>query len=236
MSSARTGPLLPVRNRTESFWLTQRDKELCNARTTAALPKTADVVVIGSGLSGAMTSYLILEEARAKGMKLNVVMLEADETCGSSTARNGEPACCMPDVPGESQSELTLGGHCKPVTFIGYNNLKAKHGKDVANAMMELEENALGIYAEIVEKEKIDCDLHVTRSFDIFFDKADAERSKVDFAARRRDHPKAFAKGDVRDMGGPEDIVKVAGVKNAVWSASYPAGHLWPYLLATACE
>ena len=91
MSPTRTGPLLPVKNRTESFWLTKRDKELCNARTTATLPKTADVVVIGSGLSGAMTSYLVLEEARAKGMKLDVVMLEADETCGSSTARNGEP-------------------------------------------------------------------------------------------------------------------------------------------------
>lgn len=83
-------PVLPVKNRSESFWLSKRDPELCNARTTADLPKSADVVVIGSGLTGAMTSYMILEEAKAKGMKLNVVMLEADETCGSATARNGE--------------------------------------------------------------------------------------------------------------------------------------------------
>jgi glycine/D-amino acid oxidase-like deaminating enzyme len=46
-------------------------------------------VIVGSGLSGALTSYLLLEEAKAKGMKLNVVMLEADEACGSATARNG---------------------------------------------------------------------------------------------------------------------------------------------------
>jgi ribulose 1,5-bisphosphate synthetase/thiazole synthase len=84
-----TEPLLPVKNRTESFWLSQRDPELCKARTTADLPRSADVVIVGSGLSGALTSYLLLEEAKAKGMKLNVVMLEADEACGSATARNG---------------------------------------------------------------------------------------------------------------------------------------------------
>jgi hypothetical protein len=83
-------PLLPVKNRIDSFWLTKRDPELCNARTTPDLPKTADVIVIGSGLSGAMTSYMLLEEAKAKEMKLNVLLLEADETCGSATARNGE--------------------------------------------------------------------------------------------------------------------------------------------------
>lgn len=85
-----TKPLLPVKNRIDSFWLTKRDPELCKARSTPDLPKHADVVVIGSGLSGAMTTYLMLEDAKARGMKLNVVMLEADETCGSATARNGK--------------------------------------------------------------------------------------------------------------------------------------------------
>jgi len=100
--------------------------------------------------------------------------------------------------------------------------------------MIELEENALGIYAALVEKEKIECDLNVTRSFDIFFDKEDARKGKADFANRKKDFPEAFKKGDVRDMGSYDDVERVAGVKGAVWSASYPAGHLWPYLLATA--
>jgi glycine/D-amino acid oxidase-like deaminating enzyme len=101
---------------------------------------------------------------------------------------------------------------------------------------MELEENALNIYSALVEKEKIDCDLHITRSVDIFYDKEDAKRGKEDFAGRRKDFPEVFKKADVRDMGSYKEAEKVTGVKDAVWSASYPAGHLWPYLLATACK
>lgn len=82
--------LLPVPNRLESFWLSRRDSELKNARTTPQLPRKADVVIIGSGLSGAMMSYRLMREAKAGGRNLNVVMLEADETCGSATARNGQ--------------------------------------------------------------------------------------------------------------------------------------------------
>lgn len=114
--------------------------------------------------------------------------------------------------------------------------MKAKHGKDVANALMQLEEGALEIYAAIVEKEKIECDLHVTRAFDMFFDKTDSEKSRGDFEARRADWPEVFRKGDVRAVGSLQEIEQVTGVKGAIWSASYPAGHLWPYMLATSCE
>lgn len=101
---------------------------------------------------------------------------------------------------------------------------------------MLLEENALNIYTSIVDKEKIECDLHVTRSFDVFYDREDAKRCQDDFAGRRRDWPEAFKKGDVRAVDSSEDLERIAGVKRSVWSASYPAGHLWPYLLATACK
>jgi hypothetical protein len=84
------GPLLPVPNRLESFWLTERDPVLRNARTTADLPKFADVVIVGSGLTGAMSAYHLQRDARAQGRVLSIVMLEADECCGSATARNGE--------------------------------------------------------------------------------------------------------------------------------------------------
>lgn len=82
--------LLPVPNRTESFWLTERDVGLCNARTTAKLPESADVVIIGSGLTGAMMAYQLYREAEKQRRRMSIVMLEADETCGSATARNGE--------------------------------------------------------------------------------------------------------------------------------------------------
>jgi hypothetical protein len=82
--------LLPVANRTESFWLTERDPLLQNAQTTKSLPRTADVVIVGSGLTGAMMSHHLYADARIQGRKPSMVMLEAGEVCGSATARNGE--------------------------------------------------------------------------------------------------------------------------------------------------
>lgn len=85
---ARRARLLPVSNRIKSFWLTEPDRELQHARTTTELPKKADVVIIGSGLSGAMISHY-LYKALTDVNKPNVVMLEAAETCGGASARNG---------------------------------------------------------------------------------------------------------------------------------------------------
>lgn len=95
-SSRRMAPIeprLPVKNRLDSFWLSERDVELKAMRTTAEMPTAADVVIVGSGLSGAMMAYHLYRQAREQGRRIRVVMLEADETCGSATARNGEYAC-----------------------------------------------------------------------------------------------------------------------------------------------
>jgi hypothetical protein len=85
---------VPVPNRLESFWLTERDETLRAARTTCRLPHEADAVIIGSGLTGAMLAYNLFEQSRISGNKMNIVMLEADECCGSATARNGQSFLC----------------------------------------------------------------------------------------------------------------------------------------------
>lgn len=221
------GKLLPVANRTESFWLTERDPELKAARTTPDLPSSADVVIIGSGLTGAMMGYHIMKKAQKEGKQLKVVMLEADECCGSATARNGES---------DSEVELTLGGHCKPVTFIGYRSEAKKHGAAVANHLLTFEEAALGLYADVVRKEDIDCDLHVTRAIDVFYRKEDAQSAKLDLEARAAAFPDATRAGDIRLVEDPKVLEQMAGVTGTAMGASYPAGHLWPYKLATSCK
>ena len=86
----RTGPWplapagLPVPNSTQPFWLSERSA-LDHHRTTKELPTKADVVIVGSGLSGAILAYSLLKQRP----KLNIVMLEAREVCSGATARNG---------------------------------------------------------------------------------------------------------------------------------------------------
>src|SRR5436189_439563 len=75
---------LPCDNPTISYWQDPPD-EIADLRSTPHLPGEADIVIIGSGMSGACIAYNVL--TRFPDMK--VVMLEARQTCSGATGRNG---------------------------------------------------------------------------------------------------------------------------------------------------
>ncbi|WWC67801.1 uncharacterized protein I206_101714 [Kwoniella pini CBS 10737] len=213
-SSKDSDRLLPVKNRLEPFWLCERDPVLQNARTTTELPRAVDVVIVGSGLTGAMTAYHLYAEAEKIGRRINVVMLEADEVCSGATARNG--------------------GHCKPIPFVGYRTEASKHGQTIANQLLTFEASALKQYADLVAKEDINCDMHVTRAFDIFFREDDAASGKKDYEARKSAFPNDVNGQDIRVVNDPKELERLTGIKGGCFGANYPAGHLWPYKLATS--
>ena len=97
---ASTNVLLPKRNRLESFWLSERDSSLSHFCSTETLPEQADIVIVGSGISGALIAREIYAQWREEKnneedtVYPTVLMLEAGETCGGATARNGRcPRC-----------------------------------------------------------------------------------------------------------------------------------------------
>jgi ribulose 1,5-bisphosphate synthetase/thiazole synthase len=55
--------VLPINNPTKSFWIEEANSDLRNFRSTEDLPKETDVIIIGSGYSGAATAYW-LDKAR----------------------------------------------------------------------------------------------------------------------------------------------------------------------------
>ena len=75
---------LPRDNPTLSYWQDPPDS-IANLRSTPNPPQTSDIVIIGSGISGASIAYNILTRAP----ETNVVMLEARQACSGATGRNG---------------------------------------------------------------------------------------------------------------------------------------------------
>lgn len=74
---------LPVDNPTESYWHKKPSEKLLGHRTTADLPSAADVVIVGSGITGASAAHTLKEHQP----DLDVVMLEAREACWGATGR-----------------------------------------------------------------------------------------------------------------------------------------------------
>lgn len=76
---------LPHDSPTQSYWQDPPD-EIADLRSTEALPETADVVIVGSGISGAAVAWNLLQDS---GSAPSVVMLEARQACSGATGRNG---------------------------------------------------------------------------------------------------------------------------------------------------
>ncbi|KAF1988931.1 FAD dependent oxidoreductase [Aulographum hederae CBS 113979] len=86
---------LPVADSSKSFWHSEPSEKLLGHRTTPDLPSEADIVIVGSGITGASAARFLAEDERAKGKR--IVLLEAREACWGATGRNG--------------------GHCQPLLF-----------------------------------------------------------------------------------------------------------------------
>ena len=76
---------LPTPNPTKSFWHREPSGVLLGHRTTESLPVNADIVIIGSGISGACAAHYLHQDVQ--GRNLHVVMLEAREACWGATGR-----------------------------------------------------------------------------------------------------------------------------------------------------
>lgn len=90
---------LPHDNPTQSYWQ-EPPADIADLRTTVSLPGSADVVIIGSGITGAAIAWNFLQDANDEKPR-STVMLEARQACSGATGRNGEldTSCAQPQVP-----------------------------------------------------------------------------------------------------------------------------------------
>ncbi|KIW68624.1 hypothetical protein PV04_04558 [Phialophora macrospora] len=84
---------LPSVHPTASFWQTSHPNRFTHHRSTPELPTLADVVVIGTGISGTFAVDQLLNQLESSanvGSSLpNVLVLEARTLCSAATGRNG---------------------------------------------------------------------------------------------------------------------------------------------------
>lgn len=113
----------------KSIW-----SEECKFRRRDSLDKNlnTDVLIIGAGIAGILTAYLLKEQG------INSVIIEADEICSGNTQR--------------TTAKITLQHE------LIYNKLIKEYGEDKARQYARANEIAIEKYKEIIKKEKIECE------------------------------------------------------------------------------
>ncbi|KAI0201153.1 FAD dependent oxidoreductase [Astrocystis sublimbata] len=211
MSAARNA-YLPVPNPTTPYWRTDLHP-LDSYRSTKDLPASSDVVIIGAGISGVSVAYHLSQEdddnPSTTTTPPSILLLEARQVCSGATGRNG--------------------GHVKVKTST-LLKLLSKGQPDVVDSFVALVGAQIHAFKDVVEREGLDCEFELRRSYDVFANEKDA-------AALRESWTKYAACGGEwlrdRQLIDADFAERVTSFKGARVAFSSPACSLWPYKFVT---
>lgn len=79
LRDGQSGP--PTRESSRAYWHKDASAVLLGHRTTESVPPTADVVIVGSGITGTFAARELVKGGRS------VLHLEAREACWGATGR-----------------------------------------------------------------------------------------------------------------------------------------------------
>ena len=105
-----------------------------------------------------------------------------------------------------------------------------KYGVEAAAEISNHEVAHIQAIKKLVEKEDIDCDFTLTRTFDVFLDEDFARKSKAAYDVRVKKGVTSIQDAHFTPARHAE---RVSGVKGAKGCFSFTAAHLWPYKLVT---
>ncbi|KAJ7593952.1 FAD dependent oxidoreductase-domain-containing protein [Mycena floridula] len=205
LKSSITG--FPVKNPTKSFWTHSEPdaNPLETEGSTGAIEGTADVCIIGSGISGISTAYHLSRSDATK--KLKTVIFEARNFCSGATGRNG--------------------GHLTPYVTSGFVAYETKYGTEQAVRSLELENYNARELVKIIEENDLAVDL-VTGGHIRLTTSAD------DYEAVKADYNAAYAAGmnlSAVYWISKEEMQETYGIPFAALHT--PAYNLWPLKLVT---
>ncbi|CZR64558.1 uncharacterized protein PAC_14456 [Phialocephala subalpina] len=199
-------PSAPLPKPCLSYWQrTTRAYPHLNINKSTPVPSSAKYVIIGSGISGALTAFELTEnDVDGKG----IVILEAREAASGASSRNA--------------------GHVRPDAFRGFKHYSSLHGPDQALKIIANERLVLDRVDQFVKKYNVPCDFQLSSTFDVCMTPEFAAYEAENFEAFKK------AGGDVSHVSftNGEEAKKRTGIKDAIAAYEWPAGSSHPAKLA----
>lgn len=145
-------PGIPASNPTISYWQIPPNPNVADHQSPQ-LPSSVDVVITGSGMTGASIAHHLLKNG-SQTQPLKIAMLEARQACSGATGRNG--------------------GHIRPSSYDEYDLQKEVVGKEEAAKITRLRAAHVGALIsaanELDETGREASEARPVDSIDAFFD------------------------------------------------------------------
>ncbi|WOO82646.1 putative oxidoreductase OrdL [Vanrija pseudolonga] len=200
---------LPRKDPTKSYWIEQAPSPLKDFQS-GPLPERTDVLIIGAGYTAATLAYWLRAFSPADAVP-SITVLDARDICGGATGRNG--------------------GQLRPISFDAYADWAATYGRDTARELIEHEVAHIPAFEALVAAEKLDCDLHVSRTWSAYMTDEEAAKGVAQVEGMRAAEGGWVDRvvGDVVATRDPEEAGRLTRVKGARGAVGVPGGRIWPY-------
>ena len=211
-SQVLADPLLPRPNPTEAFWQLPAHAKLSETQSPT-LPEKADIVVIGSGITGCSIARNLLENPASESK--SVIVFEARSLTSGATGRNGGALTSF--APYDFSTLLERFGAEQAIKIGRFANR-------TLNKMHEIG-NSSAAFKDASEVRRL-------RDVVAFFDEASFEGAKVSFEAYEEHMPEGEDQGTIEILTA-EDLRSRFNVKGAIGAVVFDCGAFWPYRLIT---
>ncbi|KAF8514475.1 FAD dependent oxidoreductase-domain-containing protein [Gautieria morchelliformis] len=200
---------LPQENPTKSFWThgSTNANPLAKEGSEGPLTTDADIVIIGSGITGVGAAYHLSTHPATADLSLNIIILEARDFCSGATGRNG--------------------GHLTPAVFKGFRSIADIYNTTEALRWLALERHTADSLVSLLNSSRHEVDLIHGGHLDLFFSDAQESKYKADWEAARN------AGADVQQVQflSREETHQVYGP--AFPSVRFSGHSLWPLKAVT---
>ncbi|KAH0427997.1 FAD dependent oxidoreductase [Colletotrichum camelliae] len=207
-------PGLPASNPSISYWQLPPLDGIASHQSQD-LPTEADVVIIGSGMSGTSIAWHLLKDNATK--PLRVAMIEARQACSGATGRNG--------------------GHIRPSSYSEYAGAKQYVSQAEAAKITRLRsahvDALISAANSLPEEGRQAAEARVVDSIDAFFDEKEWKTAIEQLEVLKREVPDvgnewtAFEKEEARNISLLSETVGILTGTTKV------AGAIWPYRFIT---
>ncbi|KAJ7474113.1 nucleotide-binding domain-containing protein [Mycena latifolia] len=204
-------PGLPRPNPSRSYWcFPPSPLDALARKQDQQLPAYADVVIIGSGITGTAIARTLLNDASTP---LRVVMLEARDVCSGATGRNG--------------------GHISPNSYQDYSELERTYGANAAQAIIRFRLAHLPALLSVAEEEGLllESQARTVEQLDVYLQATLFQRAKDALAGFLRALPEYHGKITINDDKTALQNLQLSS--SVTGYISQLGGALHPYRLIT---